>query len=88
VIKRDFHESVQLSLIAEIPVAETSISSDGYDGEPNIDLADMTVRLEVDSEDACMVLAISNMANFCLEGNFSNRDPPRKNASLERDKDT
>jgi hypothetical protein len=89
VIKRDFHESAQLSLIAEIPVAETSISSDGYDGEPDIDLADMTVRLEVDSEDACMVLAISNMATFCLEGNFSNGElPPRKTASLERDKDT
>jgi hypothetical protein len=57
-------------------VAETSISSDGYDGEPDIDLANMTVRLEVESDDACMVLAISNMATFCLEGNFSNGDPP------------
>jgi hypothetical protein len=57
-------------------IAETSISSDGYYGDPDIDLADMTVRLEVDSEDACMVLAISNLATFCLEGNLSNGDPP------------
>jgi hypothetical protein len=57
-------------------VAETSISSDGYDGEPDIDLADMTVRVEVDSDDACMVLAVSNMATFCLEGNFSNGELP------------
>jgi hypothetical protein len=57
-------------------VAETSTSSDGYDGEPDIDLADMKVILEVDSEDACMVLAISNMATFCLEGNFSNGELP------------
>jgi hypothetical protein len=57
-------------------VAETSISSDGYDGERTIDLSDMTVRLEVDSEDACMVLAISSMATFCLEGNFSNGELP------------
>jgi hypothetical protein len=61
---------------ADSDVAETSISSDGYNGEPDIDLADMIVRLEVDSDDACMVLAISNMATFCLEGNFSNGEPP------------
>jgi hypothetical protein len=73
----------------DIDVAETSIPSDGYDGEPNIDLADMTVRLEVDSDDACMVLAVSNMATFCLESNFSNGEPPpHKTASLKRDKDT
>jgi hypothetical protein len=69
-------------------VAETSISSYGYVGEPNINLTDMTVRLEVDSDDACMVFAVSNMATFCLEGNFSNREPPRKTASLKRYKDT
>jgi hypothetical protein len=57
-------------------VAETSISSDGYDGEPDIDLADMIVRLEVDSDDACMVLAVSNMATFCLEVNLSNGELP------------
>jgi hypothetical protein len=36
----------------------------------------MTVRLEVVSDDACMVLAVSNMATFCLEGNFSNGELP------------
>jgi hypothetical protein len=30
-------------------VAETSIPSDGYDSEPDIDVADMTIRLKVDS---------------------------------------
>jgi hypothetical protein len=57
-------------------VAETSTPSDGYDGEPDIDLADLTIRLEVDSDDACLVLAVSNMATFCLEGNFSNGELP------------
>jgi hypothetical protein len=37
----------------------------------------------------CLVLAVSNMATFCMEGNFSNGElPPRKTASLKRDKDT
>jgi hypothetical protein len=60
-------------------VAETSIPSDRYDGEPDIDLSNMTVLLELDSDDACMVLAVSNMATFYLEGNFSNGElPPLK----------
>jgi hypothetical protein len=70
-------------------VVETTIPSYGFDGEPDIDVADMKIRLELDSDDACLILAVSNMPTFCLEGNFSNGElPPRKTASLKRDKDT
>jgi hypothetical protein len=45
--------------------------------------------IEATSDLGCLVFEVSNMANFCLEGNFSNRDPPPcKTASLKRDKDT
>jgi hypothetical protein len=45
--------------------------------------------IEATSVLGCLVLAVSSMTTFCLEGNLYNGEPPpHKNASLKRDKDT